>query len=97
MKMKKIHFKNDPFNIKFKIFNWKMNFLFKKINRNSSKQLNRILNLVDSVNYPSNDEELEVLKFAVDKFDNLIQKLEKDNLSHARIYIEDYKNYKEKE
>lgn len=81
-------FKNDPFGIKYKMFDVVMHYYFKKIVKNRTKALALYLDTVNIIGIPKDDKEKEVLKDVINRYDNTIQKLEED-MKYPRMYIEE--------
>lgn len=84
-------FKNDPFGIKYKIFNIKMDYYFKKIVKNRAKALVLYLETVNLIGIPRDDTEKEMLKDIINRYDETIQELEK-YLRYSRMYVEENNN-----
>ena len=90
MKKKKLHmFKNDPFDIKYRIFNIRMKLLIKKSIKLRTKQLSHLLELIDIIGHPTDNEELELLKSVTKKYDQSIKDIEQKHVARAREYIID--------
>ena len=81
-------FKNDPFGIKYKIFRFKLKYALKASVKLRTKALAIYLNLVNDIGIPRDDEEGELLKKLVSRYDETIQELEQ-NLRYARSYIKE--------
>lgn len=81
-------FKNDPFGIKYKIFRFKLKHALKASVKLRTKALAIYLNLVNDIGIPRDDEEGELLKKIVSRYDETIQELEQ-NLRYARSYIKE--------
>lgn len=84
-------FKNDPFGIKYKMFDVAMNYYFKRIVKNRTKALALYLETANMIGHPADDKEKEVLKDVINRYDNTIQKLEED-MKYPRMYIEEESN-----
>ena len=90
MKNKKLHFfKNDPFDIKYKIFNLKMNYYLKRSFKIKLKILIETYNIVRLIKYPKNESEAESLLYAINKFDENIKKLQ-EVFEAPRMYIKNF-------
>ena len=89
MKKKKLHFfKNDPFDIKYKIFRRKIKSSMEESIKLHTKSLALCLKIIITIGYPSDDEELEILRNSIQKYDMNIQELEKRYVKRARKYID---------
>lgn len=84
-------FKNDPFGIKYKMFDVMMHYYFKRVIKNRTKALALYLETANLIGFPTSDKEKEVLKDVINRYDETIQKLEED-LRYARMYIEEENN-----
>ncbi len=80
-------FKNDPFRIKEKYFSWKLKYHVRKGTKIRTQALRVYLNIVNDICIPTDDEEKEILKKVIKKYDEAIVELEK-NIKYARLYIE---------
>lgn len=90
MKKKKLHmFKNDPFDIKYKIFNIRMKLLIKKNIKLRTKQLAYLLELIDIIGYPNDNEEVELLRWVIEKYDKSIKDIEQKHVARAKECIID--------
>lgn len=81
-------FKNDPFGIKYKIFNIEMDYYFKKLVKNRTKALALYLETVNLIGTPRDDTEKEMLRDVINRYDETIQELEK-YLRYSRMYVEE--------
>ena len=83
-------FKNDKFNIKFKIFDLKMNHLIKSEFKLRTKALYKMLKYINKIGIPANEDDYKSLKLAINFYDENIKELE-SNLHIAREYIKNMK------
>lgn len=89
MKKKKLHFfKNDPFDIKYKTFRKQLIPSIKESITLQTKMIACLLEIIVIIGHPSDDEEFEELKEAVEKYDKNIEKLE-GYVARARLYIDE--------
>lgn len=89
MKKKKLRlFKNDPFGIKYKLFCIRTDWLMKKGIRVRTKSIATYLYVIDAICIPKNEEQTELLKKAVNRYDKMVQEIE-NTLRYARMYIKD--------
>lgn len=80
-------FKNDPFGIKFKIFDMRLRKCLKEEVVFRGKAIATYLNIVNIIGIPRDDEEKEVLRKAVEEYDKMIQEIDNTTLRYARLYL----------
>lgn len=88
MKSKSSLFKNDPFGIKRKILHYKIEKCIKDEINIRTKYMARLLGLVNKIGIPRTDEETELIRKYIKKYDELVLELD-ENLKYARMYIEE--------
>ena len=81
-------FKNDPFSIKEKYFRFRLEHSMRKGVQIRTKALMVYLNIVNDICIPIDEEEKEILRKVVKRFDETIAELEK-NMQYARLYIQE--------
>lgn len=79
-------FKNDPFGIKEKYFKFRVEKAIKDGTKIRTKALRVYLNIVNDICIPRDDEEKEILRKVVKRYDETIAELEK-SMKYARLYI----------
>lgn len=89
-------FKNDPFGIKEKYFGFRLEHYLRKGVEIRIKALRVYLNIVNDICIPRDDEEKEILRKAIKRFDETISELE-ENLKYARMYIQEESEGKDNE
>lgn len=89
-------FKNDPFGIKEKYFGYRLNHCIRKGVGIRTRALRIYLNIVNNICIPRDEEEKEILKKVVKRFDETIAELEK-NMGYARLYIQEESEGKDNE
>lgn len=89
-------FKNDPFGIKEKYFGFRVEHCLRKSVEIRTRALRVYLNIVNDICIPRDDEEKEILRKAVKRFDETIEELE-ENLKYARMYIQEESEDKDNE
>lgn len=99
--MKKVHrklrlFKNDPFGMKEKYFGFRLKHCLRKGVEIRTRALRVYLNIVNDICIPRDDEEKEILKKVIKRFDETIVELE-ENLKYARMYIQEESEGKDNE
>lgn len=89
--MKKLHvFKNDPLNIKWKLYNWQISRIFRKLVKANLRVMEVAQYEINAIGIPENNEEMEELKHCLSIYDKAIQDLEKF-LKYARMYVKEEK------
>lgn len=92
MKKKKLHFfKNDPFDIKYKIFNKQIKSAINESIKLRCEALAICLKAIIAIGYPTDIEEFEMLEDFVQRYDKHIQELEEKVVSRARQHIETHR------
>lgn len=90
MKRKSI-FKNDPypFNIKFKWFDLKLKLLNRKSINLHIKFLRKLLIHINDIGYPSNEDEINLLKHCLDLYHDELLMINEEFLKHKREYVKE--------
>lgn len=90
--MKKLHFfKNDLFDIKYKIWHKRINSMRIQSIKLRTRALFTCLKIMIMIGHPLDEEEYETLECIIQKYDKDIQELEEHVVSRAREYIEYHK------
>lgn len=89
-------FKNDPFGIKEKYFGFRIEHCLRKGVEIRTRALRVYLNIANDICHPRDEEEREILKKVIKRFDETIAELE-ENLKYARLYIEEESEVRDNE
>lgn len=85
MKKKVSIFKNDPYGIKSKMFNKKLDMHIREGIKVNTNILRRLLLLSHNIGHPETEKERDLLKKVIQTYDETILKLE-ENLTYARMW-----------
>ena len=81
-------FKNDPFGLKERYFKWRLKNCIRKGIEIRTNGLKLFLTVATEIGIPRSEEEKEMLRKSVKRYDESIAEFEK-TMKYARLYIEE--------